>query len=223
MAALPHKRRFSMIGLRPCHRMGSWRRNSGRLRTCGRASGGLRGRFDRPRGQHGRAAPRHRGGGRPGERRFSVILLTDMFGARRRTWRSRSWIPAKVEVVAGVSLPMLIKLMRAGKRRSRSGGGLPGAGCRTQIHQRRFERSRTDERAASRSGHCRSIRRGLASPAPPRALSNALKASTARSRLSRDSSVGGTSIMGLMTLAAASARPSTCRRQAHRRRRPSLR
>jgi len=39
-----------------------------------------------------------------------VILLTDMFGGTRRTWPSASWNRPGPKVIAGLNLPMLIKL-----------------------------------------------------------------------------------------------------------------
>jgi hypothetical protein len=122
-----------------------------------------------------------------------VILLTDMFGGTPSNLAISVMDPGKVEVVAGV-------------QPDAENGGIRVDGwhtgrCFDAIHQRRFGFLCTDARRVA-SGHRQT---GGCTPAPPRALSNALKASTARSR--RQDGRGGTH-MGLMTLAAVS-RPST--------------
>ena len=71
------------------------------------------------------------------DRGAGVIILTDMFGGTPSNLAISVMDGSRVDVLAGVNLPMLIKLasVRAGKADGRSAGRRAGGG--TQIHQRR--------------------------------------------------------------------------------------
>ena len=62
-----------------------------------------------------------------------VILLTDMFGGTPSNLAISVMDPGKVEVVAGVNLPMLIKLASV-----RSNGDLDAVACRAQDAGRKY-------------------------------------------------------------------------------------
>ena len=133
-----------------------------------------------------------------------VILLTDMFGGTPSNLAISVMEPGRVEVVAGVNLPMLIKLASVRGGGQPHPGGLLGAGGRAQIHQHREQDSLQRMNApAVASSHDRQPAR------PARARLGALREMRRRFRRARCASartarrVGGTSIMGLMTLAAA--------------------
>ena len=82
----------------------------------------MRGRLHRPRRRHGAAA--HRTFWKPSaqaDEGDGVILLTDMFGGTPSNLAISIMDKANVEVIAGVNLPMLIKL--ASVRTDRAAGG----------------------------------------------------------------------------------------------------
>ena len=76
-----------------------------------------------------------------------VVVLTDMFGGTPSNLAISTMDRKGIEVIAGVNLPMLIKLASVRQteplRRSRA----RGAGGRAQIHQRRQPAARTETRA----------------------------------------------------------------------------
>ena len=65
-----------------------------------------------------------------------VVLLTDMFGGTPSNLAISVMSGSHIEVVAGINLPMLIKLASVREVVSPGSGGHPGPGCGTQIHQR---------------------------------------------------------------------------------------
>ena len=65
-----------------------------------------------------------------------VVILTDMFGGTPSNLAISVMSRPKVEVIAGINLPMLIKLASVRESAPRR-GGCRGAGSRPQIHQRR--------------------------------------------------------------------------------------
>ena len=94
-----------------------------------------------------------------------VILLTDMFGGTPSNLAISVMEAGRVEVVAGVNLPMLIKLASVRADGDLDDGRLLRAGRRPQIHQRRQQASRPRMSApASRQRHHRQPAR----PARPR-------------------------------------------------------
>ena len=62
-----------------------------------------------------------------------VVLLTDMFGGTPSNLAISVMNGGKVEVLAGVNLPMLIKLASVRDSASLEAGRAAGAGRRTQI------------------------------------------------------------------------------------------
>ncbi len=67
-----------------------------------------------------------------------VVLLTDMFGGTPSNLAISVLDKANVEVIAGVNLPMLIKLASVRGSMSLPARGDRSAGSRPQIHQRRL-------------------------------------------------------------------------------------
>ena len=66
-----------------------------------------------------------------------VIILTDMFGGTPSNLAISLLEIGKVEVVAGLNLPMLVKLARVRKDLEPREGCRRRAGCGPQIHQHR--------------------------------------------------------------------------------------
>ena len=79
-----------------------------------------------------------------------VILLTDMFGGTPSNLAISIMDKGRVEVIAGVNLPMLIKLasVRDSESLERGGGQRPGG--RAQVHQRRQHPAQGRARATGR-------------------------------------------------------------------------
>ncbi len=69
-----------------------------------------RDRLYRPGRRYGQTAPGHHGCRRQVERGQGVIILTDMFGGTPSNLSITVMSSGKIEVIAGVNLPMLIKL-----------------------------------------------------------------------------------------------------------------
>ena len=67
-----------------------------------------------------------------------VVLLTDMFGGTPSNLAISVMDRAKVEVIAGVNLPMLIKLASVRSTEKLPEAVTAGPGGRAQIHQRRL-------------------------------------------------------------------------------------
>ena len=137
-----------------------------------------------------------------------VILLTDMFGGTPSNLAISVMEAGKVEVIAGVNLPMLIKLASVRGEKPLAEAHHRRAGRRPQVHQRRqpgAQRQMMEDDGSGRplAATSTSSTSAACTPAPPPASSSAPSASTPRSRVSKDpTTVGGTSIMGLMMLAA---------------------
>ena len=89
-----------------------------------------------------------------------VILLTDMFGGTPSNLAISIMDKGRIEVIAGVNLPMLIKLASVRDSESLERGGGERAGGRAQVHQRR------QHPAQGRAG-----RRAQMSGRPPRPTS----------------------------------------------------
>ena len=117
-----------------------------------------------PQGYHRRRPPVDTGDG--------VVVLTDMFGGTPSNLAISLHERPQVEVVAGINLPMLIKLASVRDEEPLATGGAPGAGGRPQIHQRRDAACWPEnERRSARSAP----RRGLpAAPIPEGALAREL-------------------------------------------------
>ena len=147
-----------------------------------------------------------------------VAILTDMFGGTPSNLAISVMSRPKVEVLAGINLPMLVKLAKVRDECSAGRSGRGRAGSRPQIHHHRQPGARremsddAEDRAADRGRHA--VRRRIVrvlddrqpeGPARPRlrqvrADGRALRREV---RVTRGGeTVGGTSIMGLMMLAA---------------------
>ena len=134
-----------------------------------------------------------------------VIILTDLFGGTPSNLAISLMKPSKIEVIAGINLPMLIRLegarktmdvKRRGRRRARGGPQIYLGRVRRSSGRRRSERGQPHRR-----GHATSA---ASTPAPAPSSSPSPPASPPRSRSRRTASkVCGTSIMGLMMLGAA--------------------
>ena len=153
-----------------------------------------------------------------------VILLTDMFGGTPSNLAISIMEQARVEVIAGVNLPMLIKLGAACAARASGDRGHQRPGGRPQIHQRRQhpaqrrQRPRTQMSRPPAGGDPAGglapdgvlrlevtivNRRGLHARAAARFVKVAEQFAAEVEVAKDDLVVGGTSILGLMMLAAA--------------------
>ena len=148
-----------------------------------------------------------------------VVVLTDMFGGTPSNLALSCMNGGSVEVVAGINLPMLIKLASVRdeepwRRR------LPRPGGRAQIHQRRLARALGKVSLMRAAPSTRIARRRPSRRSPGPRAPDRQPQGPARPRLGEfvqtverfDSdvtvtrcgeTVGGRSIMGLLTLAAA--------------------
>ena len=179
--------------------------------TCGRRADPDRDHLDRSRRRHRAATAGHPRRGRQGRTTASgVILLTDMFGGTPSNLAISVMEAGKIEVIAGVNLPMLIKLASVRGEKPLGRGGRRRPGGRPQIHQRRQPGARRQMsdgcRRRGASGLRRPDHRQQARPARPRlgqVRADAPRRFDAAITVSKDqTTVGGTSIMGLMMLAA---------------------
>ena len=146
-----------------------------------------------------------------------MVLLTDMFGGTPSNLAISMMDKAKVEVIAGVNLPMLIKLAELRQSRALADGGARRPGGGPQIHQRRVPAARrraSDGRgrraSASAPRPARTPRRtvtilnqrGLHARAAARFVKLAGDFDAEITVAKTGTSVSGRSIMGLMMLAA---------------------
>ena len=94
-----------------------------------------------------------------------AVLLTDMFGGTPSNLAISVMDRGKVEVIAGVNLPMLIKLASLRQSESLERAVLGRAGGRAQIHQRRLAAARGRPPMSRRSPTSDARR-----PTPPAAM-----------------------------------------------------
>ena len=81
-----------------------------------------------------------------------VVLLTDMFGGTPSNLAISVMDKAKIEVIAGVNLPMLIKLASLRQSESLAECRARRAGGRPQVHQRRLAAPRRRARMTGADG-----------------------------------------------------------------------
>ena len=133
-----------------------------------------------------------------------VIILTDLFGGTPSNLAISLMKGENVEVIAGVNLPMLIRLEGARKVMPRPRRGRRGARGRPQIYLGRFGNPRGSRRLNEVSREVRiTNQRGLHARASAKFVN--LASETRRQiEVEKDGNrVCGTSIMGLMMLGAA--------------------
>ena len=136
-----------------------------------------------------------------------VIILTDMFGGTPSNLSISVMSRGNTEVIAGMNLPMLIKLAGDAWREQHAEGARRGVGCGPQIYLCRQPRSFRKIRATmSVGGLERELliinKRGLHARASAKFVQT-VETFDAEIHVSKDGmTVGGTSIMGLMMLAA---------------------
>ncbi len=99
-------------------------------------------RLHRPRRRHGEPPGRHPGCIARVDTGDGVVLLTDMFGGTPSNLAISMMNGRKLEVIAGVNLPMLVKLAKV--RGSQTLGRMRRlrAGGRAEIHRLRLRRAR---------------------------------------------------------------------------------
>ena len=108
-----------------------------RAGACRRSAAAIETISDRARRRHGAAAQGdHRCACTKVDSGSGVVLLTDMFGGTPSNLAISVMDGGTVEVVAGINLPMLIKLASVRESASLSQAVVAGAGCRPQIHLR---------------------------------------------------------------------------------------
>ena len=133
-----------------------------------------------------------------------VIILTDLFGGTPSNLAISLMKSENIEVIAGVNLPMLIRLEGARKVMPRPCRGRRGARGRPQIYLGRFRNPRGSGRLNAVSREVRiTNQRGLHARASAKFV-NLASELDAKIEVEKDGhKVCGTSIMGLMMLGAA--------------------
>ena len=133
-----------------------------------------------------------------------MIILTDLFGGTPSNLAISLMKSENVEVIAGVNLPMLIRLEGARKVMPRPRRGRRRARGRAQIYLRRFRNPRGSRGLSAVSREVRiTNQRGLHARASAKFV-NLASELDATIEVEKDGNrVCGTSIMGLMMLGAA--------------------
>ena len=91
--------------------------------------------------RHGKQTRRDRGLHRRCDTGDGVVLLTDMFGGTPCNLAISMMEKKGVEVIAGVNLPMLVKLAKVRSKQPLADAGHLRGGCRAEVHRRGIARA----------------------------------------------------------------------------------